>query len=135
MKNKLEIGDEVLIFRYIPSRGPNQNYRDYLKGKVVSSELSEDISYHGSAQYVNNYTVVDEDGKKHYGNYYTPYLGDSFFMTKEDYIDYLEDILLSNNCKIQVIKVENTRIKTLLSFLKSEKENQEVVCKKRNRSK
>ena len=132
MENKLNVGDEVLVFKYIPSWGVKQDYKNYLIGKVVSCELSDDISYHGSAQYVTNYTVVDDDGKKHYGNYLTPHLGDSFFMTKEDYIDYLERKLMSNNCDIRLIEVENTRIKTLLRFLKPEKENKGVVRKKIN---
>ena len=128
MDKKLEIGDEVLIFTYIPSWGPNQNYKRFLRGKVVSYELSDDISHHGSAQYVTIYTVIDEDGNKHYGNYYDPIIGDSFFMTKEDYINYLEKVIASNNNEIRDIKRKNRKIrKRINSFNK-----QGVVSSKNN---
>ena len=128
MDSELKIGDEVLIFTYIPSWGAKQDYKNYLKGKVVSFELSDDISYHGSAQYVINYTVVDEDGKKHYGNYYTPHLGDSFFMTQKDYVDYLERVISNKNNEILDMRRINRRIrKRINSFNK-----QGVVSSKNN---
>ena len=43
-----------------------------------------------------NYTVIGEDGKEYFGNYKDPVLGDSFFMTQEDYIHYLERKITRN---------------------------------------
>lgn len=41
-------GTEVLIFKYIREWGPNQNELSYITGIVQSSELSDDLSCHGS---------------------------------------------------------------------------------------
>ena len=89
MDRELNIGDKVLIFNYISQRGINQNYNRFIEGIVIHKELSDDLSQHGSPWEVMNYRVLGEDGKKYFGNYIDPVLGDSFFMTREDYINHL----------------------------------------------
>lgn len=109
MNKELNIGDEVLVFNYIREWGINQNYEHYIKGNVVESEISNDLSHHGSPWYVMNYTVLGEDGNKYFGNYKHPTLGNSFFMTQEDYTHYLEKKILSNQEKILELKKENRK--------------------------
>ena len=86
----LNVGDEVLIFKYIQEWGINQDYEHYIKGYIVKRKMSDDLSYHGSTWNVINYIVIGEDGKEYFGNYKIPTLGNSFFMTQEDYIYYLK---------------------------------------------
>lgn len=100
MDEELNIGDEVLIFRYIRGWGINQDYEHYTRGNVIKSEMSDDLSYHGSPWCVMNYTVLGEDGTLYFGNYKHPTLGNSFFMTQEDYIHYLERKIANNQGKI-----------------------------------
>ena len=70
MNKELNIGEEVLIFRYIPEWGINQDFENYVIGKIVKSEMSADLSYHGSPWCIMNYTVLGEDSKEYFGNYY-----------------------------------------------------------------
>ena len=117
MDKELNIGDEVLIFKYITEWGLHQDYEHFIKGKVVKSEISDDLSYHGSPWYKMNYTVLGEDGKKYFGNYKHPHLGNSFFMTKEDYIYYLKNKLINNKEKILKITTENKKIQEMINSI------------------
>ena len=73
--------------------------------------MSHDLSYNGSPRYVMNYTVLGEDGTLYFRNYKHPTLGNSFFMTQEDYIQYLERKISSNQEKILKINEENLKFK------------------------
>ena len=81
-------GTEVLIFKYIREWGIDQDYNHYKKGKIIKSEISEDLSYHGSSWHVVKYTVLSEDGIEYYGNYGRPTIGNCFIMTRIDYMLY-----------------------------------------------
>lgn len=107
MDKVLNIGDEVLVFRYIWEWGINQDHEHYIRGNVIKSEMSDDLSYHGSPWCVMNYTVLGEDGIEYFGNYKHPTLGNSFFMAYEDYIHYLERKIANNQEKILEINEEN----------------------------
>ena len=109
-KEIYENGTEVLIFKYIPSWGVNQDTDNYKKGIIIKSEESHDLSYHGSPWYVTNYTVLGEDGYKYFGNYKEPTLGNSFFMTKEDYISFLKRKINYNKEKIILLEDKNKKI-------------------------
>ena len=126
MKKELEIGDEVFIFQYIHEWGINQNYEHFIKGKVIRKELSNDLSYHGSPWYVENYTVLGEDGITYFGNYKHPTLGNSFFMTQEDYIHYLERKISNNQEKILVIDEENHKIRAMIENVQKIKTNNDI---------
>ena len=117
MDKELNIGDEVLIFKYITEWGLHQDYEHFIKGIIVKSEISDDLSYHGSPWYKMNYTVLGEDGKKYFGNYKHPHLGNSFFMTKEDYIYYLKNKLINNKEKILEITTENKKIQEMINSI------------------
>ena len=118
MDEELNIGDEVLIFRYIREWGINQDYEHYTRGNVVKSEISDDLSYHGSPWCVMNYTVLGENGTLYFGNYKHPSLGNSFFMTQEDYIHYLERKIANNQEKILEINKENKKIQQMIESVK-----------------
>ena len=87
MEKILENGTEVLIFNYISGWGLEQDMEHYIRGTIIKSEMSEDLSYHGSPWNVINYTVLGEDGIEYFGNYGKHTLGRNFFMTEEDYIE------------------------------------------------
>ena len=114
MDETLNIGDEVLIFKYIREWGINQDDEHYIKGIVLKSKMSDDLSYHGSPWCVMNYTVLGEDGKEYFGNYRNPNLGDSFFMTQVDYINYLERKIARNEEKILEINKKNKKIQKMI---------------------
>lgn len=121
----LNIGDEVLIFKYIREWGIDQDYKHYIKGYVIKRKMSDDLSQHGSSWNVMNYTVIGEDGKEYFGNYKDPVLGDSFFMTQEDYVHYLERKIRENQEKILEISKENQEIQKMTENVQTEK-NQKV---------
>lgn len=126
MDEELNIGDEVLIFRYIRGWGINQDYEHYTRGNVVKSEISDDLSYHGSPWCVMNYTVLGEDGTLYFGNYKHPTLGNSFFMTQEDYIHYLERKIANNQEKILKIDEENQKIRAMIENVQKKETNHEI---------
>lgn len=126
MEKKLNIGDDVLIFRYIHQWGIHQNIERFIRGNVIKIEMSDDLSYHGSSWYVMNYKVLGEDGKEYFGNYMHPTLGDSFFMTEEDYILYLERMIAKNQNQILEINKENNRIQKMIEKVQKREENQEI---------
>ena len=117
MDKGLNIGDELLIFKYIPEWGLHQDYEHFIRGKIIKSEISDDLSYHGSPWYKMNYTVLGEDGKQYFGNYKHPHLGNSFFMTKEDYIYFLKNKLKNNKEKILEITTENKKIQEMINSI------------------
>lgn len=118
MEKILENGTEVLIFNYISGWGLNQDIEHYIRGTVVKSELSDDLSYHGSPWNVINYTVLGEDENEYFGNYGSHTLGTSYFMTEDDYISLLNRTILYNEEKIKEIENEN---KKLLEMIKNTK--------------
>ena len=126
MDKILNIGDEVLIFRYIRGWRKNQDYENFIRGKVLKSELSEDLSYHGSSIYVWNYTVLGEDNQEYFGNYGHPHFGNCFFMKQEDYIHCLERKIANNQMKILEINEENQKFKEMIEKVQIREEKEEV---------
>ena len=124
----LNVGDEVLIFKYIREWGINQDYEHYIIGHIVKRKISDDLSHHGSTWNVMNYIVIGEDGKEYFGNYKIPTLGDSFFMTQEDYIDYLERKIARNQEKILEINKKNQEIQKMIENVQTKK-NQKSLKK------
>ena len=124
----LNIGDEVLIFKYIQEWGIDQDYEHYIKGYIVKRKMSDDLSYHGSSWNVINYTVIGEDGKEYFGNYKNPILGNSFFMTQEDYVYYLKRKITRNKEKILEINKKNQVIQKMIENVQIEK-NQKSLKK------
>lgn len=129
MENNLyENGTEVLIFNYIPEWKKEQDFYHFIRGKIIKSEISNDLSYHGSSWNITNYTVLGEDGKEYFGNYKNPHLGDSFFLTEEDYVLFLKRKIAINEDKIQNIRNDNRKIYELINEIEL-KENHETNVK------
>ncbi len=131
MENKLNIGDEVLIFRYIPEWGPRQDYERYIKGQVINRKDDYLSVLHGSDWNVVNYTVVGEDDRTYYGNYIMPRVGNSFFMKVEDYERYLESTITKNENKINELQESNNKLLDSLNRLKEEEKNKTKVLTNR----
>ena len=106
-------GTEVLIFKYMEG-WRNQDTEHFIRGTIVHSEKSGDISYCGNPLYVMNYTVLGEDGNKYFGNMGHHIFGESFFMTREMYINHLVSILVDNESKIEKINEENKKISDMI---------------------
>lgn len=114
--------EEVLIFNYIREWGPNQNIEDYIRGTIISSELSDDLSLHGSPYNVVIYTVLGEDGNLYRGNYDLPLLGNSFFLTEMDYIRKLHTRISFCDKKIEEENKKKEKYQQLIDeILKKEK--------------
>ena len=108
----IENGTKVLIFhRYEREK---EYMSEFIQGEVIKSELSDDLSHHGSPWNVTNYTVLGEDGKEYFGNYRHPTLGDYFFLTIKDYIIYLKGIDEGCDTKIRELKNVKKSINKLL---------------------
>ena len=122
MDNLIKNGDEVLVFNYLSKSKNSENMKHYIKGKVLSSNLSHDLSVHGSAHYERIYTVLGDDGKYYIGTYGMAWVGNYFILSIEGYISYLKCAISSNNKTIETIQRENDSYKEILNNLKIGKE-------------
>ncbi len=132
MDKILKNGTEVLIFNYI-SGGLYEDMEHYIRGNVIKSEMSDDLSYHGSPWHVINYTVLGEDGNEYFGNYGEHTLGSNYFMTEEDYINYLNSIIEINNERILEIKEENNKLEEMVKMVKTNTNGKQKVLKNFNK--
>lgn len=105
--NIIPNGTEVLIFKYFRERGPYQDDENYIYGIIKSSRTSDDLSYHGSSWYEQIYEVLGEDGKRYVGTYGRGLIGNSFIMTKEDYIRLLKYKISDNEEEILKLNEKN----------------------------
>ena len=105
--NIIPSGTEVLIFKYIREWGPDQDDENYIIGTIQSSRTSDDLSYHGTSWYEQIYEVLGEDGKRYVGSYGRGLIGNSFFMTKEDYIRLLKYKISDNEKEILKLNEKN----------------------------
>jgi len=117
-------GVEVLIFKYIREWGPNQDDENYIIGTIQSSEISDDLSYHGSPWYEQIYEVLGEDGKIYRGNYGRVLIGNCFFRTREDHISVLKRRINNNEQEILKLKEKNNEYLKKIIELENELKNQ-----------
>ncbi len=117
MNNRIKNNTEVLIFNYIPEWGINQDITHFIRGKIINSEVS---GYNfGNGTTLVNYTVLGEDNNKYYGNYNYHYVGNSFFLTEEDYIAFLQRKISFNKDEQQKLQQENQELEKIISSLKN----------------
>lgn len=107
MRNVLPNGAEVLIFNYISEWGPNQDEEQFIRGVIKSSKRSDDLSSHESTWHEQIYTVLGEDGKEYCGLYGRGIIGNAFFRTIEDHINYLMSKISQNDQKMKNLENEN----------------------------
>ena len=108
---KIENGTEVLIFKYIPQLEYNQDMVHFIRGKIISSNISDGL--------IVNYVAVGEDGKIYFSNYGNLTSNCSFFMIEEDYIAYLKSKILSNEKIIVNLEDQNRKIKLMIDNVKN----------------
>ena len=115
MRTKLIDGTEVLIFKYIPEWGINQDITHFIRGKIITS----DVASYPFGNTIIEYIVLGEDNNEYFGNYKTPYGGNSFFLTEEDYIRCLENKINVNKDEQQKLEQENQELEKIISSLKN----------------
>ena len=128
MDKELSLGDEVL--RFAKRNNPCKDILEpYIVGRVISSELSEDLSYHGSSWYEEIYEVLGEDKKIYIGTYGSAVIGDSYFLTREDYIQYLLNVRKWNLERIRKVRNINVEIRKVISQLQPDQKGIQYIHK------
>ena len=124
MDKILQNGEEVLIFHI--SNGIEEDR--YIKGTIISSRESEDLSHHSSSSwYETIYDVRGENGYLYTGTYNHDYIGKYvFFRTPEDYIEYLRKKINKNYKKIYDINCENEIYKQKINSLEQSKPKEKI---------
>ena len=125
MNNKITEGMEVLIFKYIPEWGYNQDNEHYIVGTVLKKEKYDDVSCHNNSWQKQVYTVLGEDGEVYTGNYGMGSVGNSFFRTKEDQIKFLKRNIAINNANIFILQHRNSEYNKQIDLLT---QKEEVKC-------
>lgn len=128
MNNKITEGMEVLIFRYIPEWGYNQDNEHYIIGTVLKKEKYDDVSCHDNSWQKQVYTVLGEDGEVYIGNYGMGLVGNSFFRTREDQIKFLRRNIAINNANIFIHQHRNSEYNKQIDLLT---QKEEVKCSTR----
>ena len=128
MNNKITEGMEVLIFRYIPEWGYNQDNENYIIGTVLKKEKYDDVSCHDNSWQKQVYTVLGEDGEVYTGNYGMCLVGNSFFRTREDQIKFLRRNIAINNANIFILQHRNSEYNKQIDLLT---QKEEVKCSTR----
>lgn len=135
MEKIIENGTEVFIFNY--ARGTYGEYPgvdNYIKGTIISSKSSGDLSYHGSPWEIQIYEVLGEDNEKYYGPYGSGLMYSHFFRTREDHIDWIERLIERNNSKIKEISAENDSYRAKIDSLIAEGRDKPYVYQKVNKN-
>lgn len=128
MNNKITEGMEVLIFRYIPEWGYNQDNEHYIIGTVLKKEKYDDVSCHDNSWQKQVYIVLGEDGEVYTGNYGMGLVGNSFFRTREDQIKFLRRNIAINNANIFILQHRNSEYNKQIDLLT---QKEEVKCSSR----
>ena len=126
MEKILPNGEEVSIFKI--SNGKEEE--KYIKGIILSSRYSHDLSHHGSPWYEKIYDVRGEDGNIYTGTCDHDYIGNYvFFRTPEDYIKYLQDKINTNYLAIYDLTHQNEEYTKTINELRGTKEKTKTNVK------
>ena len=111
-------GTQVLIF-YVPKGHLPQNSDEakFIKGVIVSSHESEDLSYHGSPWYVQIYTIIGDDGEEYRATHNSALIGSYLFRTPDEQITRIKFAIEDNYKRINDINRENNMLKESLNSL------------------
>ena len=129
-------GEEVLIFYDFKGQSRGANEREFVKGVVVNSRESNDLSYHGSAWYEQIYNVIDENGRNYEATYGNAYVGSFFIRTIEHHMSVIKSKIADNNEEICALNKENGELNATLEELarmKKEKEGPVMGLKMNNK--
>ena len=117
MNKNVPIGTKVLIFRYNPSLGPNQDEEKFIRGIIESSEIVEESTMHGSPWDIRFFKVLGEDNNTYYGTYDTGLRGQYYFRSIKDHINHVRNKIKLNNEKISELNEDNIRLLDLITDL------------------
>ena len=111
-------GEEVLLFRESQDiHHRNVNKTKYIKGVVVSSKDSENLSYHGSEWYERIYTIIDDEGKSYEVTHNIAYIGPFYIRTIKEHIVNLREAIQDNYDKMRELYADNEIISKSLEEL------------------
>lgn len=111
-------GEEVLLFHKIQDiHHRNVNKTKYIKGVVISSRYSENLSYHGSEWYERIYTVIDDEGKSYEATHNIAYIGPFYIRTIKEHIVNLREAIQDNYDKMKELYADNEIISKSLQEL------------------
>ena len=119
-------GEEVLLFRESQDiHHRNVNKTKYIKGVVVSSKDSENLSYHGSEWYERIYTIIDDEGKSYEVTHNIAYIGPFYIRTIKEHIVNLREAIQDNYDKMRELYADNEIIsKSLEELISLEREEE-----------
>lgn len=111
-------GEEVLLFHKTQDiHHRNVNKTKYIKGVVISSRDSENLSYHGSEWYERIYTVIDDEGRNYEATHNGAYVGPFYIRTIKEHIVNLKEAIQDNYDKMKELYVDNEIISKSLQEL------------------
>lgn len=132
MEERLANGEEVLIFRNI-SNVYEQEENDFIKGFIINSEKSDNLSYNGQPFFTWIYKVIGEDNKLYDCSNGMIIYGNDYIRRPIDYLRDIRNRYLYNLDKIK--KIDNVfEIERLKDINKSYIKTLYVIkniCKKR----
>ena len=125
MEKIIPNGTEVLII-------PSLDVNEFIKGKIISSKMSEDISQHASPCYKMIYTVQGEDGIQYVATYDCPIPSVSYYgiRTIEDHVEKMQREIKSNEVIIEKVQNKNNLLMDKIKELVGEEigKNARVWC-------
>lgn len=116
-------GTEVLIFRDMRKYQEKLDDTNFIKGTIISSKESCDLSHHGSSWYEQIYTILGEDDKQYIATYKDAYVTDFFIRTIDDHIKCISSSIKNNIEQIESLENKNKNLYNVLEHLNQEKSN------------
>ena len=112
---KLKTGDKVLVFEKYENMNCLDN-ENYIKGTVIETLVSKELSNHGNEVDTDLYKVIGENGKIYFGTYKSSIVVAEYvdLLTMEDYIVYLKKVKNNNITKINSILDYNKKIDSFI---------------------
>lgn len=121
-------GTEVLVFcRLNGQTYDSLDESKFIKGIIVSSKESEDLSYHGSPWYEHIYTVICENGEEYQATYGSNLINAYFIRTVEHQKECINNAIDENSEKIIDL---NKKIRILEDSLASLRKDEYKIINK-----
>ena len=113
MEERLKNGEEVLIFRNV-SDIYEQTESDFIKGTIIYSYKSKNLSYKKDPFYVWIYKVMGEDNKEYECSNGMIIYGTDYMMKPIDYLKKIRSMLLDNHHEIKRLEeINKSLVKTI----------------------
>ena len=109
MEERLANGEEVLIFRNV-SDIYEQSLSDFIRGIIIDSKKSKNLSYRGKPFYTWVYVVLGEDKKEYECSNGMIIYGLDYMMKPIDYLKKIRKTLLDNAYEIDRLKSINKKL-------------------------